>query len=134
MNRRVLIVDDDEGLLVGLARTHRKHFDITVARSGEEALGIMREGAPFAAVVVDLYMPGMDGLAVLQGVRERHPATSRLMLTGSDDLEIGAEAMESGLIGRYLCKPCPDHAFREALELGIAAHARTHEEENRVDA
>ena len=59
---RVLLVDDEENLLSGLKRQLRDRFDITTATSGAAALQVVASSEPFAVVVSDMRMPGLDGV------------------------------------------------------------------------
>ena len=80
----VLFVDDDERVLRGIRRTMRSShpdWEMSFAGDSEEALAQLEEkGAD--VIVSDAQMPGVDGLALLQLVRMRHPETARIMLTG----------------------------------------------------
>lgn len=78
---RVLCVDDEQLVLDGLARTLRARFEVVTALGGEIALGILREQPPFAVIVSDMRMPGMDGVSFLSeaisGPRLREGAAHR---------------------------------------------------------
>ncbi|MCX6903320.1 MAG: response regulator, partial [Verrucomicrobia bacterium] len=71
MNNRVLCVDDEAGVLVFYQRVLRRQFAVDAVESGAEALELMAENGPYAAVVADLLMPAMDGLQLLAQVREK---------------------------------------------------------------
>lgn len=124
-SQRILFVDDESAVLDGIARSHGRAFDIETAAGGEAGLDTLAEGDGFAVVVSDVYMPGMDGFEFLRRVAEEYPAVVRVMLTGGDDLEIGEEALESGLVFRYLCKPIDSRTLREVLQAALAQHAQS---------
>ncbi|HEB79963.1 MAG TPA: response regulator, partial [Rhodospirillales bacterium] len=83
MTGKILIIDDDANLLAGLRRQFRKQFDLSTARSGEQALALVESEGPFAVVVSDMRMPGMNGVGVLGALRKAAPDTVRMMLTGN---------------------------------------------------
>src|SRR6185312_3089295 len=84
---RVLLIDDDTSLLEGLKRRLRSRLDVTTASSGAEALERTEPARPFAVVVSDMRMPGMDGATVLRELRRRAPDTVRVLLTGYVDVD-----------------------------------------------
>ncbi|HWQ09611.1 MAG TPA: HD domain-containing phosphohydrolase [Holophaga sp.] len=122
MAPKILIVDDDESVLSGFQRTLRKRFEIDVATQGERALQILAAGAPYAVVVADMHMPGMNGLDLLMRVRDLSPDTSRIMLTGDADQRTAVDAVNHGQVFRFLAKPCEAEALAEALEAGARQH------------
>lgn len=117
---RILLVDDEPALLDGLRRQLRREFDVVTATSGAEALRLLQT-ADFAVVLSDMRMPTMDGATLLSMVRERHPETVRLLLTGQADMESTIAAINDGQIYRFLSKPSPtpdiEAALRDAAEL-----------------
>lgn len=117
---RILLVDDEQAVLDAMTRLFRKDYDIATARNGLQGLDILKTDSPFAVVIADLHMPGMPGLEFLRHARNEAPGTIRLVLTGDDDLEIGLDAIENGLVAQYLCKPCPDYALRAAVDESLA--------------
>jgi len=72
MKDKVLLVDDDAMVLAGLKRQLRNRFSIDTALSGEEALQRMRENGPYAVIVSDFMMPGMNGVEFLSRVTGNH--------------------------------------------------------------
>lgn len=119
MNRRVLCVDDEPNVLSGYQRVLRQHFEIKTAPGGPEALETLRSSDPFAVIVSDMRMPGMDGIQFLAIAREAAPDSIRMMLTGNADQKTAIEAVNEGNIFRFLNKPCPPETLAKALEAGI---------------
>jgi response regulator RpfG family c-di-GMP phosphodiesterase len=119
---RVLLVDDEPAILDGLRRQLRGTFDVSTAVGGEAALELMEGAEPFAAVLSDMRMPGMDGAAYLARVRELYPDTVRLLLTGQADMQSTIAAINEGQIYRFLTKPCPADGVVTALRDGVALH------------
>jgi DNA-binding NtrC family response regulator len=101
---RLLIVDDDDelrGLLV--SRFERLGLDVTAAASGEEALAQVAQ-ARFDVALLDLHLPGIDGLEVLARFKETQPEAEALVLTAQGSVETAVEAMKRGAYD-YLTKP-----------------------------
>ncbi|GIV15578.1 MAG: response regulator receiver modulated metal-depenent phosphohydrolase [Armatimonadota bacterium] len=119
MSEKVLFVDDDANILAGYQRALRKQFRIEIAIGAEAALKIIERQGPYAVVVSDMYMPGMNGVHFLAKVKEIAPDTVRIMLTGNPDLRTAIEAVHHGHIFRFLTKPCPPESLAMALEAGI---------------
>jgi response regulator RpfG family c-di-GMP phosphodiesterase len=104
---RVLMVDDEPDLLAGMVRSLRSdRFELTTAGGGAEALDLLRNRGPFAAIVSDLRMPGMDGTELLRQARTVAPDTVRVLFTGAPDLERAIAAVNEGAIFRFVTKPC----------------------------
>ena len=112
---RILLVDDDPNLLAAVQRQFRRRFAITTAEGGDAGLDILRRDGPFAVVVSDMRMPGMNGVEFLRQVRELAPDTVRVMLTGYADLEAAIAAVNEGNIFRFLTKPCPPELLEKTL-------------------
>ncbi len=86
MNGKILFVDDDANLLAACERNFRRQFRLDTAEGGEAGLKKLDAAGPYAVVVADRQMPGMDGIQFLSLVRQKAPDTVRLMLTGHADL------------------------------------------------
>jgi DNA-binding NtrC family response regulator len=122
MTERILCVDDEPHILEAFQRQFRKQFAIETAVGGERALAAIAEHGPFAVVVSDLRMPDMDGIRLLNTIRERTPETVRILLTGHADLQAAIEAVNEGHVFRFLTKPCPSKTLAKALEAGLAQY------------
>jgi response regulator RpfG family c-di-GMP phosphodiesterase len=120
---RVLFVDDEPNVLSAFVRSLRAApFEVRTALNGHSALETIRRDGPFAAIVSDLRMPGMDGVAMLRRVREMAPDTVRVLLTGQPDLEDAIAAINQGSIFRFITKPCPPPILRNMVETAVAQH------------
>src|SRR5262249_30762375 len=97
----------------------RKQFDIRTAVGAEEGLKLLEAEGPFAVVVSDQRMPGMDGTRFLARVREVSPDTVRLMLTGQTDRDTAIHAVNEGSIFRFRTKPCPFEVMVQSLNAGL---------------
>ncbi len=101
---KVLLVDDEAEFLETLTKRLRKRgLAITSASSGEEALNVLGH-TPVDVVVLDVRMPGMDGIEVLREIKKRCPLVEVIMLTGHASLEVAIQGMELGAFD-YLMKP-----------------------------
>jgi DNA-binding NtrC family response regulator len=101
---RALLVDDEKEFLVPLVkRLRRRKIEVHTAASGEEALETLAE-EPVDVVVLDVRMPGMDGIQTLREIKIRDPGVEVIMLTGHASIEVAVEGMELGAFD-YLMKP-----------------------------
>jgi DNA-binding response OmpR family regulator len=105
MKPRLLLVDDEEMYLEYLSkRLINQQYDVTKCLSGEEALERIRD-FDFDVVILDVLLPGMDGIETLREINKLRPLTEVIMLTGHASLETGIEGMRLGAFD-YLRKPC----------------------------
>ncbi|MFP5213730.1 MAG: sigma-54-dependent transcriptional regulator [Acidobacteriota bacterium] len=101
---QILVVDDEPSVRSGVSRiVERMGFKAHPAVDGKQALDIMAE-IPCEAVLLDIKMPGMSGLEVLQRIRESYPKTKVIMITGHPEIETAIECMKLGAMD-YLVKP-----------------------------
>lgn len=101
---RILIVDDDPGLrktLVDILTV--KGFEVLTAKNGAEGLGLLQEN-PVNLLIIDLGLPDIPGLEVLNRVKTAYPATEAIILTGNASLDSAIEATNRGAFS-YLIKP-----------------------------
>ena len=117
--KKILCVDDEQNVLDGFLRQLRKDFQITTSTGGEDALRIVTEQGPFAVIVSDMRMPGMDGIRFLARACEIAPDSVRIMLTGAGDLQTAVNAVNEGRIFRFLTKPCPAETLAMSLQAGL---------------
>jgi DNA-binding NtrC family response regulator len=103
-NPTVLFVDDEEDYLTTLLKRMRKrHVNASGVGSGEKAL-IFLSHQSTDVVVLDVRMPGMDGIETLRKIKKQFPLTEVIMLTGHASLEAAREGLELGAFD-YLMKP-----------------------------
>ena len=101
---RVLVVDDEPDFIrLFVKRFSKRNLDVHGVESGAAALEFL-ETNTVDVVVLDVRMPGMDGLEVLKEVRKRHPETEVIMLTGHGSPESGLKGMSLGAYD-YVMKP-----------------------------
>lgn len=119
INRKALFVDDSQNLLDLYADSFAQDFEIDTANTAEAGLQILHTKGPFAVVVADCQMPGIDGIQFLAQVKDRFPDTVQIMLTGCAELSSTINAVNQGNLFRFLTKPAESHIFRKALEDAI---------------
>jgi DNA-binding NtrC family response regulator len=96
MRARVLLVDDEEDFVDTLSkRLEIRGLKVTGAHGGEEAVQLVDE-EQFDAIVLDLAMPGMDGLETLKAIKENHPDAEIIILSGKGTIKSSIEAMKLG--------------------------------------
>ena len=129
MNRKVLCVDDEESILKGMHLHLSREFDLSTTTSGEEGLKTFREEGPFAVVVGDMRMPGMDGTDMLKQIKDLDPKVKTILLTGHADFEVGgADLLQSGQLYRIFTKPCSPAKLKSNIETGIRDYNAPDEE------
>ncbi len=116
---RILCVDDDKNVLSAFKRNLRGDYVIRVADEGDAALKLIREDGPFAVILSDMKMPGMNGIELLQKVKDLLPETTRIMITGLYDLDLAVDAVNEGAIFKFLTKPCSSEKLKKVIASGV---------------
>jgi len=117
----VLIVDDEPITARGYARALTgSGYNVTIAGAGREGATLAR-GKRYDAIVSDIAMPDMDGLALLRDIRQTDLDVPMIFMTGSPALETALEAIEYGAF-RYLLKPVPLDKMLEVVHRAVAMH------------
>jgi response regulator RpfG family c-di-GMP phosphodiesterase len=119
---RVLFVDDDANLLEGMKRNLGEQFSIVTAASPDQALAQLEKHGPFAVIVSDFKMPGMNGIELLSKAMAAWPDTVRILLTGEADTRAAVAAVNQGRVYRFLIKPCLVTPLRRTLKAAIEQH------------
>lgn len=128
MKPRLLLVDDEEMYLEYLSKRLINHqFDVTKCLSGEEALEKIRD-RDFDVVILDVLLPGIDGIETLREINKMSPLTEIIMLTGHASVESGLEGMKLGAFD-YLRKPCDTEELITKIN---QAYERKAEQEERI--
>jgi len=116
MSDKILFVDDEQNILDALKRSMSKFFDLDTALGGQEGLAAIKEKGPYAVVVSDLRMPGMDGIQFLTNVKATSGDSVRVILSGQADLDAAMAAVNEGNIFRFLTKPINPGVLSKSLE------------------
>ena len=124
---KVLFVDDEVPFVEALTkRLTKRDLEIIPAHSGDEALKKLAEQTATEVVILDVKMPGMDGIEALGEIKKKFPLMEVIMLTGHATVESAIEGMKLGAFD-YLMKPCEiDQLISKVRE--AAARKRQHEE------
>ena len=114
LKAKVLLVDDEEDFLKTLAeRLETRGLKVTTASNGESALAFV-EGQEYDLIVLDLAMPGLDGLETLKRIKARQPDAEIIMLSGQGSIKTSIEAMKLGACD-FLQKPVDITALLEKI-------------------
>jgi len=107
MNTAVVLLVDDEVPFVQTMtkRLSKRNLKVLNAFSGTEALSVIEKEDNVDVVILDVKMPGMDGIETLREIKKEHPLVEVIMLTGHATIESGIEGMKLGAYD-YLTKPC----------------------------
>jgi DNA-binding NtrC family response regulator len=130
MKIRVLLVDDEEEFVHALSeRLVLRDYDMTASLSGDDALEKIKQ-YNYDVVILDVAMPGIDGIEALREIKKSKPLTEVIMLTGHGTVKTAIEGMKLGAFD-FLMKPCNT----EDLDTKIKkAFARKAEHEERIRA
>ncbi len=117
--RRILVVDDEVNICNALRRSLRKEgYEIFVANEPAEGLDVLKK-EKIDLVLSDHLMPNMTGLEFLSIVRDRHPDSVRILLTGHADMDTAIKAINDGQVYRFLTKPWDDVELKVTLYLAF---------------
>jgi DNA-binding NtrC family response regulator len=126
----VLLVDDEASFVETLSkRIAKRDLKVSTAFSGPEALEKLKSGggaSNFDVVILDVKMPGMDGLETLAAIKLKHPNVEVIMLTGHATVESAIEGMKAGAFD-YLMKPCDIDLLLAKIDRAVVKK-REHEE------
>lgn len=123
----IMLVDDEVPFVEAMTkRLTRRDLEVEQAFSGSEALEKLGGDSKTEVVILDVKMPGMDGIDTLKAIKSQVPLVEVIMLTGHATVESAIEGMKLGAFD-YLLKPCDmDHLIAKVSE--AAARKRQHEE------
>jgi DNA-binding NtrC family response regulator len=118
--KNILVIDDEEIVRISCRRALTPEgFNVEVARDGLEGLRLLKE-KPYDLILIDLKMPNMDGMEVLENILAMRPDAKVIIITGYSAVETAVKAIKMGAFN-YLEKPfTPDsllEAVREALSV-----------------
>ena len=115
----ILLVDDEVPFVETLTRRlNRRGMDIISVLSGEEALDLLAKNTDIEIVVLDVKMPGMNGLETLAEIKRNYPQIEVIILTGHSAIESAIKGMRLGAFD-YLTKPCELEALAQKIRQAI---------------
>ncbi len=125
---KLLLVDDETAFLDAMARRLKKRdYEIFTAVSGMDAMEFLsKDGEQVEVVILDVKMPGMDGIETLAEIKRKFPLVEVVMLTGHATVASAIDGMKQGAFD-YLMKPCDMDLLVEKVN-AAAAQKRRHEE------
>ncbi len=125
---KLLLVDDETAFLDAMARRLKKRdYEISTAVSGMDAMEFLsKDGEQVEVVILDVKMPGMDGIETLAEIKRKFPLVEVVMLTGHATVASAIDGMKQGAFD-YLMKPCDMDLLVEKVN-AAAAQKRRHEE------
>jgi signal transduction histidine kinase/FixJ family two-component response regulator len=111
----ILVVDDEEGIrkVLSISLTDAG-YEVFTAASGDEALRTFKDVNP-SIVLTDIKMPGMDGIELLQKIKQDHPDTEVIMITGHGDMDLAIKSLKHEAVD-FVTKPINDDALGIALK------------------
>ena len=116
---RILVVDDEENIREGCRRSlERIGHEVAVAAEAKEALTKLG-GPSFDLALLDIRMPGMGGVELLEAVKTRDPSVAVVMMTGYASIENAVECMKKGAV-EYVAKPFKPDDIREVVQRVLA--------------
>jgi len=116
----VLLVDDEMGFVETMAkRLEKRNMTIYKAFDGDAALQQLGEHPDVQVVILDMKMPGKDGITVLQEIKEAYPLVEVIMLTGHATVPTAVEGIQYGAFD-YLMKPCSFDDLNEKIREAVA--------------
>jgi len=126
----VLLVDDEAPFVDTMTkRLAKRKLTVFKSYSGEEALETLKQNSKIDLVILDVKMPGMDGIETLKEIRKEFPLVEVIMLTGHATVETSIEGMRLGAFD-YLMKPCDMDVLIEKVNAAVSKK-RDHEEKIR---
>jgi len=117
---RILVVDDEKNIRLMLTQALAdEDTQVETAINGEEALDRLKQSV-YDLILLDLRLPGMDGLSVLQEIQRQNPKPPVIVLTAHGTIENAVSAMRAGA-ANYLQKPFSPRELREAVQAALTS-------------
>jgi len=120
MKGAVLLVDDEKDYVSSLSRQLTiREYDVTTAYSGDEAIGKLKQ-REFDVIILDVLMPGRDGIDTFREIKRIDPAAKVIMHTGHAKVDLAVDELKNG-IHDYVIKPVTIEELIEKIELALTA-------------
>ena len=127
----ILLVDDEIPFVNTLSkRLSRRELNIVTAFSGQEALDQLDKNFDIQIVVLDIKMPGMDGLKTLEEIKSQYPSVEVIILTGHSTIDSAIKGMRLGAFD-YLVKPCDIDLLISKIEEAVARKRKQDEKSSK---
>ncbi len=118
MSEKILICDDEDGIRESLKLILCDHYDLVVVDSGEQALHTLANAKDVKVMLLDIKMPKVNGLDVLQEIKSKYPKVKIIMVTGYRSVETAAEAKGLGMSG-CITKPFKTEKILEVVNKSL---------------
>jgi DNA-binding NtrC family response regulator len=116
----VMLVDDEVDFIETMAkRLQKRDFKVLTATNGQQALELVDVNRNLEVMILDVKMPGMDGIEVLKEIKNRYPLIEVIMLTGHATIESAIDGMKIGAFD-YLMKPCEIEQLTQKVHEAVA--------------
>lgn len=112
-------MDDEQNILETYKRQFRRQYDVELALGPEIALEKISQPNRIAVIISDFSMPNMDGVQMLNLMKQKIPEAARILITGYADVPTAMKAVNEGAVFRFLTKPCPNELLVEAVKAGV---------------
>lgn len=119
----LLVVDDESEIVESLREVFSRHFEIYHSTSASEALELFKKHAP-KIILSDQRMPEMSGIELMRAIKEINPSTRRILITGYSDINIVVDALNEGLLWKYVAKPWNHEELRQLVLTGARQYLR----------
>ncbi len=128
----ILLVDDEAAFVEAMTRRLKKrNMEVFQSFDGTEAMDALSAHSEIEVVILDVKMPGKDGLEVLKDIKQKYPLVEVIMLTGHGTVESAIDGMKRGAHD-YLLKPCDMDVLME--KVGTAVSKKRQHEEKIIEA
>ncbi len=116
MPATILLIDDEQGFVDTMSkRLIKRGLTVNIACGGEEGIAILESSQTIDVVVLDVKMPGLNGIDVLKAIKATYPLVEVIMLTGHATVESAIEGMKFGAFD-YMLKPCVIEELLEKID------------------
>jgi len=126
--RSLLIVDDEIGIRESLRMILKNDYEVFLARNAEEAFSKIKEHSP-DVILLDILLPDLDGLKVLERIKQNDPDMVVIMITATNTVNTAVEAMKLGAYD-YVTKPFDIDQLRLIIPRSLSAKALEQEVKN----
>lgn len=133
MRHRILIVDDQQAILNLFSSVLKDRYAVETAHSAEDALPLVQPEPPFAAVIADVFLPGMNGIALLAQCAKVSPDTVRIALTGDSTRDTVVESVNHANVFRFVSKPVRVDNLVEIVEAAVRRYESLRVERDMMD-
>jgi len=127
---KILVVDDELGPRESLRMILKDDYEVETAANGKQAINCL-EQIEYDLAILDIRMPDVNGIELLENIKENKPATEVIMITAYASIDTATKALRSGALD-YLIKPFDYNTVRDIVKRGISRRIQTEEEKNRI--